>query len=122
MQFRARVARQIFPYKPFPNTKRLQRSAEAVKVEVPPDGNTEVEDPKWTLVEQRAMDDALRGWARWSVDFGSRFVKATGCSGTTTNKSGVCDACETLAKDKTFKKAVYRVSELCCRKEPRVPY
>ncbi|CDO76768.1 hypothetical protein BN946_scf185028.g19 [Trametes cinnabarina] len=74
----------------------------------PPDGNLECEERNWTQSEQLALDHSLACWARWVVDYGQRFVKSTRCAGTTSNVSGICDACEKLAKDDALKRAVAR--------------
>ncbi|KAJ2968649.1 hypothetical protein NUW54_g13152 [Trametes sanguinea] len=88
---------------------------------IPKDGNVHSEEAKWTLEEQRRFDEALKGWARWEVNVVQEFVKARGCQGTTMNISGICDACEALAeKDKAFRKAVYRVSPLCCHSNEQI--
>ena len=114
---RARVARQLFPYKRLPVLKGeavegdlgAEQGQQAMP-EVPDDGNAALEESRWTQDEQQKIDQALRGWARWEVNFGRRFVKSTQCKGTTKRKSGVCKACEDLGSlDKAFKKAVYRV-------------
>ena len=117
-KFRARVTRELFPYKQLPALKSDAGGQDeggedkgGVVQEIPEDGNSAHEESKWTTAEQRKLDQSLKGWARWQVSYEDRYVKSARCAGTTTNDSGICDACEDLARsDKAFKKAVYRVS------------
>lgn len=114
--WRGRIARQLFPYKPFPPLRSGQDEADETTVSVisrpdaPVDGNVACEERKWSLREQLELDHALAGWARWIVDYGQRIVKSAQCEGTTLNVSGICDMCQMLGeKDAGFKKAVTRV-------------
>ncbi|KAL1941730.1 hypothetical protein VTO73DRAFT_6730 [Trametes versicolor] len=76
---------------------------------MPEDGNKIIEEKGWTQSEQGKLDEMLKAYARWEVDYPHRFVKARTCSGVTSNPSGVCNSCEDLAEnDKAFKKAIYR--------------
>ena len=107
---RARVARQLFPYKPFNEIKSFTPDKDVTGLpRVPPDGNTQIESAKWTISEQRMLDYNLKGWARWIVDIEQQFVKSTRCTGTTESSSGVCDWCLALMKDEGFLKSLRRV-------------
>ncbi|KAI1782137.1 hypothetical protein LXA43DRAFT_977717 [Ganoderma leucocontextum] len=118
-RLRTRVARQLFPYKQLPPVREKRDEATSVlsEVAVPLDGNREAKEGMWTRSEHRALDHALKGWARWNVDYDQRSVKSTRCEGVTENRSGICDACERLdRKDMGLKKSVYRK-----RKEAELP-
>ncbi|KAI0645527.1 hypothetical protein C8Q79DRAFT_1104104 [Trametes meyenii] len=129
-KWRARVARQLFPYKPFPLLDGLACSQASdassscadgkpggVWPESPPeDGNLECEEMKWTSVEQLKLDEALSGWARWVVDYSRRYVKSTRCEGTTQDHSGICDACRALEKDLGLRRSI-----LWKNKEAKLP-
>jgi hypothetical protein len=80
-----------------------------IKYEVPDDGNKAVKGVHWTESEKKAMDLYLMAWARWEVDYTNGFVRSTKCRGTTTNKEGICNPCQKVAADESFKKAVRRV-------------
>ncbi|KAI1786080.1 hypothetical protein LXA43DRAFT_975946 [Ganoderma leucocontextum] len=110
---RARVLRELFPYKRFPETKNLPASSPVeVKMEVPDDGNTERDERKWTRSEQRKLDHELQSRARWEVHYDERYIKAKRCEGMTSKKSEICDACENLAKnDEGFKKSLKRKND-----------
>ncbi|KDQ50062.1 hypothetical protein JAAARDRAFT_200304 [Jaapia argillacea MUCL 33604] len=93
---RARLMRQIFPYKPFQPLKGLtnlpgggdvgsnetdedaiegdETMDVVVKVEVPTDGNTKVNESQWTDGERRRFDKNLKGWARWEVKSNGRMA------------------------------------------------
>ena len=108
---RARVARQLFHYKPFSTIKSFAPGKDISSLpSPPPNGNGEVEISKWTISEQRELDYNLKGWARWTVDVEQKFVKSTRCTGTTSNATGVCDFCTALMKDEGFIKSLRRVS------------
>lgn len=118
--FRGRAVRCLFPYKPFPPLKvaedddaedMLRPLPVSTVLEMPEDGNKVIEEKGWTQSEQGRLDEMLKAYARWEVDYAHRFIKAKACTGVTSNRSGVCDACEDLAEnDKAFKKGMYRVS------------
>ncbi|KAI0676072.1 hypothetical protein C8Q78DRAFT_1007946 [Trametes maxima] len=109
-RWRARVTRQIFPYKPFPPLASAvgSSSGDVLDHSCPAGGNLECEETKWTSMEQLKLDEALSGWARWIVNYGRRYVKLTHCEGTTRNASGVCDACGALEKDLGLRRSVLR--------------
>jgi len=112
---RARITRQLFPYKPFPPLKdcaaAIGEQIPNCKTEKPTwETNENVKEADWTADEQKKLDTNLLAWARWEVDYTNRLVKSTRCKGTTTNKSGVCEACEKLASDTALRHAVRRVS------------
>ncbi|KAH9929249.1 uncharacterized protein B0H18DRAFT_874117 [Fomitopsis serialis] len=79
-----------------------------VKIEVPPDGNAETLEAKWSAAEQRKLDDALRSHARWIVDFNARTIRSARCELRTSKASGICDACERVPTDPGFRKAMHR--------------
>ncbi|KAI0739803.1 hypothetical protein C8Q80DRAFT_1124129 [Daedaleopsis nitida] len=112
-RLRARVVRELFPYKPFPKTKTCPLPIDmGLLPEAPPTGNREVEERRWTHTEQRQVDLHLEGWARWEVNIDQRFVKSKRCSGTTRNSSDVCDACQELAAHNAgFRKSLSRKIE-----------
>jgi hypothetical protein len=80
-----------------------------VKVEVPTDGNKHLPMAEWTATEQKRHDEHLRAFAKWEVDYAAGTVRATSCSGTTINDSGICDACTEVEKDEALKRAVRKV-------------
>ncbi|KAG6895347.1 hypothetical protein C0992_001720 [Termitomyces sp. T32_za158] len=112
---RARVARQVFPYKPFPplQSKELafKHVGVPIKWEVPEWGNKDVEVLFWTSTEKLQFDMTLMAWARWELDSVLRVVRSTRCHGTTSNKSKLCDTCTSVKDDPSFKKAVKRANE-----------
>lgn len=127
MEERARVNRQLFPYKPFPplisRSKQKENpqgdedvemadtlSVTSIKVEVPAEGNREIPIGAWTDEERRQHDGHLKAISRWEVDYVTGSVQATRCTGTTVNESKVCDACQELDNDESFKRAVRKVS------------
>lgn len=57
------------------------------------------------------MDTRLRALARWEVDYDERTVRSRTCRRQTTNKSEVCKACLSVAKDPSLKDAVHRVRD-----------
>ena len=111
---RARIVRQLFPYKNFPSMKCTAQAPDntVATSDVPANRNTEKDEAKWSEVELSQLDNTLRGWARWEVNYDQRYVKSTGCEGTTKNKSKICDKCIELAKDKGLKRSVQRVCRL----------
>lgn len=98
---RARMKRQLFPYK-YPSEIKQEH-------DIPLDGNAKVEEKDWTLPEQRRLDRQLQGFARWIVDFDDRSVRSTTCEGNTRNAHAICDKCTHLAKDESLKHAIRRV-------------
>lgn len=125
-KLRGRITRQVFPYKPFaplnnsagqhPQSRRATPASPMTTSDLPDESNIECEEKKWTDRERNLLDDTLKGWARWSVDFGRGFVRSARCEGTTTNKTSICDACEHLAsKDAGLKKSLSRVGAFLLR-------
>lgn len=126
-QQRARIIRQLFPYKPFPTPRTDTKNNEAknwsedeeeevtgtdgtkIKCEVPEDGNKHVKSTMWTIAELKRHDENMRGWARWEVDIGVKIVRSTKCERTTTNVDGVCEECQIVSKDGSFKADVRKV-------------
>jgi hypothetical protein len=123
------VNRQLFPYKPFPplNSRSKPKdhpqgdkdvemadtlSVTSVKIEVPTEGNREIPIGAWTDEERRQHDAHLRAISRWEVDYVTGSVQSTRCTGTTVNESKVCDACQELDNNESFKRAVRKVSHL----------
>ena len=111
----ARIAWQLFPYKPFPPLKdcavAIGEQIPVCKTEKPTwETNESIKEADWTADEQKKLDMNLLAWAWWEVDYANRVVKSTHCKGTMTNKSGVCEACEKLASDSALCHAVWRVS------------
>jgi hypothetical protein len=135
---RAQIIRDLFPYKSFLriNTALIDEKEGwsegdveseddvQVKCEVPEYGNKHVSSTKWTETELKRHDEALRGWARWEVDYGAKVVRSTKCQGTTTNKGGICRECVAVSKDESFKAEVRKVfrpmlHRCCSYTEPR---
>ncbi|KAF8835608.1 hypothetical protein BDN67DRAFT_984506 [Paxillus ammoniavirescens] len=110
-ELRARISRQLFPYKPFPELKN-SKGANSMKVEleeIPWETNQNLKEKSWTADEKRKLDESLLAWARWEVDYTNGFIRSAQCKHKTSNKSGICDACEELAeKDEAFKHAIRR--------------
>ncbi|KAG6908109.1 hypothetical protein DXG01_006147 [Tephrocybe rancida] len=107
--FRARSARQIFPYKPFPAMKADSvpvSTGPPVKHETPDWGNKKVEGLLWTSEEKLKLESTLRAWARWEVDTVANLVRSAHCKRMTNNKNEICDACASVKNDPSFKRAV----------------
>jgi hypothetical protein len=123
---RGRAARQLFPYKNLPPLKELptKPDSDANPVEIvkpatsspqqvpkiPEGGNSEHIQQWWSPLEMKRFDEFLLGWARWITDRVNGFVRSARCEGKTKNKNSVCDACQSVACDDSFKRAVRRVS------------
>jgi hypothetical protein len=123
---RSRIIRQLFPYKPFPRRKAESSSEEQearsdgeieiisvddsqIKQEVPKDGNKEVKSAFWTAAELKQHDEKIRGWARWEVDKSAHVVRSTKCTRLTTNPDKICDECQEVSRDESFKSDVRKV-------------
>ncbi|KAJ7079838.1 hypothetical protein C8R44DRAFT_654000, partial [Mycena epipterygia] len=98
-------------------TSRTTEMIRRVESSIPAEGNDCLVSPDWTDAEHAKVDDALKGFARWDVDFGKKTVRSTRCEGLTTNKSGICDACENVAKDASLKN---REAELPLEEQHRI--
>ena len=120
---RARAARQLFPYKPFPPLQQKpdaeSRNFELVEsqsrvqtkdIMAPAKANMYIKESQWTDDEKQQYDCFLVGWARWEVNWVQGFVKSTRCSGTTTNDDRICDPCHEVASDESLKRSLRRVS------------
>ncbi|KAJ7511549.1 hypothetical protein B0H11DRAFT_2268643 [Mycena galericulata] len=108
---RARLVRQIFLYKQFQPLKNEARTAELiqrVEMSVPTRGNDCLASPDWTESEQRKFDDALKGFARWEVEFGNKTVRSARCEGLVNKPGGICDACMKVASDESLIHAINR--------------
>ncbi|KAJ7827674.1 hypothetical protein B0H14DRAFT_2814178 [Mycena olivaceomarginata] len=106
---RSRIIRQVFMYKKFPSLGTTVPSLVAnTEPSVPASGNDCVASADWTENEHARVDEALRSFARWQVDFGKKTVHSTGCEGLTTNESGICDACLKVAKDQSLVRSINR--------------
>ncbi|KAF8156205.1 hypothetical protein K438DRAFT_2076139 [Mycena galopus ATCC 62051] len=107
---RARLIRQVLPYKKFePLKSETTMTSPAIHqslVVVPKNGNDRLPSAEWTAAEIAKVDEALRGFARWEVDFGKRVIRSTRCEGLTTNDDGICAACQKLAKDESLVHAI----------------
>ena len=84
-----------------------------MKHEVPDNGNSLIPQNEWTAFEQQLLDGNLKAFARWEVDYTRREVRSTRCQRLTANTSKICEACEAVARDESFKDAVRRVSIDC---------
>ncbi|KAJ6593023.1 hypothetical protein B0H19DRAFT_1245824 [Mycena capillaripes] len=70
---RSRIIRQVFMYKKFPSLKTTVPSLVAnAESSVPASGNDCVASADWTENEHARVDEALRGFARWEIDFGNK--------------------------------------------------
>ncbi|KAJ4480786.1 hypothetical protein C8R41DRAFT_771229 [Lentinula lateritia] len=102
------TSRRLFPYKTFPLLKSDgplvldSAQAEAVPVNGSPFGDVN----RWTNHEWQKAKALLSGYARWEVDIAGGFIKSTRCELQTYNSSSVCDSCESVANDESFKRAV----------------
>lgn len=113
------TSRRLFPYKTFPLLKSDgplvldSAQAEAVPVNGSPFGDVN----RWTNHEWQKAKALLSGYARWEVDIAGGFIKSTRCELQTYNSSSVCDSCESVANDESFKRAVRKVCLVCsfCR-------
>ncbi|KAJ7601957.1 hypothetical protein DFH06DRAFT_1399828, partial [Mycena polygramma] len=117
---RGRIARQIFLHKRFAALKSgtgdQQKLRKQLESEVPSDGNKYIESADWTEAEQVQLHEALKGYARWEVNYVRKFVRSTDCRRLTLNADGICDACQRLARDDSFTRSVRRKNE-----EARLP-
>ncbi|KAH9846442.1 hypothetical protein C2E23DRAFT_890883 [Lenzites betulinus] len=114
--FRALIARQVFPYTPFPfiqdhEVRKEKECTEGMPIkpnlfasspEPPTTGNSKLEESLWTREEQHYFDNTLKGFAHWEVDYPHHFVKAKGCTSTTMNTSGVCNQCEDFIQESSI--------------------
>ncbi|KDR69617.1 hypothetical protein GALMADRAFT_917205 [Galerina marginata CBS 339.88] len=121
-EFVARVARQLFPYKPFEPLKETDknhkpRHSQPIDLKIPlltetqhppPDGNTEVKRPLWTGAEYRQLEGVMNNWRRWIVDYDNRYIKSSRCTETTTNTDEICDNCTEVSKDESLKRSIRR--------------
>lgn len=114
-KLRAWITRQLFMYKPFPAVKDFACGKESQRAvvdlkSVPWEANCSLKEKDWTNDEQKKLDASLLAWARWEVDYVNGYVCLSQCERRTSNKSGICDACEKLAlSDQAFKHAIRRV-------------
>ncbi|KAJ7679396.1 hypothetical protein DFH06DRAFT_1166490 [Mycena polygramma] len=123
LELRARAIRQLLPWKPHADLKLTRETKDSGVVVVPvpmsteiPDGcNNHVKYSKWTAKEKAKLDEVLRAWARWEVDYVNGCVRSTQCHGTTRNAEEICDACVAVSEDPSFQHGVrkkVRESEL----------
>lgn len=116
-QLHAQLVHQILHYKKHPSLKSssligtstiLQLKLETLGV--PDHGNEAVAGRNWTEVEQKRVNDVLKKWAHWEVNFVHRFVHSTACKEMTENHTKICDACRELARDESLKCSICCVS------------
>jgi hypothetical protein len=87
IKFRARVIHQLFPYKPFAplhnktaTVSEYDSDAEmadegvSVKQEVLSGGNRKIKQTEWTHVELQAHDEELKVYAKWEVNYASKYI------------------------------------------------
>lgn len=103
------MARRHFPYKHFPLLKGESDPGE--RPAVPLDGNLHVDVQRWTESEWSKAKHVLSGFSRWVVDLAGSFIKSTRCEIETRNPDSVCNACSSVAKDESFKRAVRKVCD-----------
>lgn len=113
--FRARLIRQVFYYK----NLALLKGSEPVKVSttadekpIPEDGNNRPGGRDWTTTEQKKIDELMRKWARWEVNFVHRYISSTQCEGMTSNVDKICNECSRVGDDEALKRSIRRVSGL----------
>lgn len=75
----------------------------------PEDGNTYVKFSLWTDSEKSKLEEILRAWSRWEVNYSHRYVRSTRCEGVTRNPTQICGACQHVADDSSLKAALRRV-------------
>ncbi|KAJ7837146.1 hypothetical protein B0H13DRAFT_1912627 [Mycena leptocephala] len=117
---RSRVARQVFMYKKLAalkSGKDTPRLRKQVEMDVPEDGNSCLSAADWTEIEHIKLYEALKGYARWEVNYVKKFVRSTRCEGVTSNDDGICDTCNKLANDQSLKHAINRQKN----REARLP-
>ncbi|TFY79552.1 hypothetical protein EWM64_g4461 [Hericium alpestre] len=129
-KLRARVAQELFPYKVFPlrRSEKQNKSADMANGDdsdidalssddsdavelgpaVPKDGNHRVPLKHWSASEHKQMDERLKVFACWEVNYDSREIRSSVCHRLTTNPTQICDACTRVAQDPSFKDAVHR--------------
>jgi hypothetical protein len=114
-QLHARVVHQILHYKKHPTLRVSARldGADLFKPSktprIPEGGNDMVPGRGWTPVEQRKIDDVLKKWACWEVNYVHKFVRSSECEGMTINWDKICDLCKELAGDESLKRFMRRV-------------
>ncbi|KAF8193108.1 hypothetical protein K438DRAFT_1934848 [Mycena galopus ATCC 62051] len=108
VQFGSVQVRTDFPNRTFPTLETTMTSPaihQSLAV-VPKNGNDRLPSAERTAAEITKVNEALRGFARWEVDFGKRVIRSTRCEGLTTNDDGICAACQKLAKDESLVHAI----------------
>ncbi|KAJ3727641.1 hypothetical protein C8R42DRAFT_620753 [Lentinula raphanica] len=102
------LARRQFPYKEFPKLKSEAElpQSDGERPPVPSEGSLSSDVTKWTESEWARMKHLLSSYARWEVNFQSRFIKSTQCEQQTLNPDGVCDKCRSVGDDESLKRAV----------------
>lgn len=121
----ARLSRQLLPYKPFAPLKDggdpdLPDDFELREVPFLNDPTSNAEEDvnlatsmaKWTTHEYNKVAFVLEAWSRWKVNISQRYIASTHCEIKTTNPNFVCDQCQSVAEDDSFKRAVRRVCHL----------
>lgn len=76
---------------------------------IPEGGNAFVKFSLWTDSEKSKLEEALRAWSRWEVNYIHGYVCATRCEGTTTNHDQICTTCQKVADDPSLKAALRKV-------------
>jgi len=122
-ELRRRLSRQLHPHKAFPILKgsvsgNVEGSSSGAASEftavahspvIPEGGNACVKFSLWTDSEKSKLEEVLRAWACWEVNYTHGYVRATRCEGTTKNPNQVCTACEKVADDSSLKAALRKV-------------
>ncbi|KIY61999.1 hypothetical protein CYLTODRAFT_459371 [Cylindrobasidium torrendii FP15055 ss-10] len=131
----AQAARLLFLWKKLPPLKshcidkRLEGLGSQSSI-LPSWGNESLAIALWTQKEIDRLDQVLRLFRRWEVNYHGRYVKSSECEGITTNSNGIRTHCQRLAQDQSFRTAVYRKKveaclpedELCTRLKARTRY
>lgn len=120
-QFWAQLVRQVLYYKNLAALKGSKMSngdatTDVVKAEdsgpmpIPDGGNSLPMGQDWTSNEQKTINDLMRKWAQWEVNFLHKFIRSTQCEGMTKNSDKICDECQRVAADESLKCSIRRVS------------
>ncbi|KAJ6631496.1 hypothetical protein B0H10DRAFT_1938373 [Mycena sp. CBHHK59/15] len=117
LEFRAWAMHQLMPWKPHRELKQVRNtkdtktvfSAKHIGSDIPDGCNSHLEYRKWTQKEKNLVNEVLRAWAQWEVDYTDGCVRSTWCHGTTVNQDLICDACIAVAKDDSFQWTVRKV-------------
>ncbi|KAF9034576.1 hypothetical protein BJ165DRAFT_1534007 [Panaeolus papilionaceus] len=117
--FIAEASRILFPYKSFPSIKHSFKLSNSILanlqphslVGVPDDGNSASKMDHWTGTERKILEQHLKPWARWQVNYSMSHIQSTRCQLTTANSNGICNECWYIRKDEGLLRSIRRKNE-----------